>query len=149
AALASADRLLSSKKVPQRLAGLELLRLLVEKKKAVPECRERAKAYQQQHAELSEGEDLHIEVILDLQREKPSLKKSPGVMDPQARTKPVEPVARKVVLCTAATMGCLKALDDLIHEHRETPIKVHHYGEEEEELLGNLNWGFPDTNPRK
>lgn len=148
-ALASADRLLASKKLPQRAAGLELLRLLVEKKKAVPECRQRAEAYRQAHAELTEDEDLQLEVILDLQREKPSLKDALGLMVPAQRTPAVEPQAKKVTLATSAALACLKALDDLVHEHREEPIKVAGYEGNEEQLLGNATWLFPSPDVTK
>src|SRR5262245_51448658 len=149
AALASADRLLASKKVPQRLGGLELLRLMVEKKKAVPECRQRAETYRAAAKKLSEDEELHLEAILDIHRERPSLKNALGLMDPQARSKPVPPVVPKVQLCTAATMECLRSLDALVHKHREAPITLPGYGEENEELLGNVRWGFPDPHPTK
>lgn len=148
-ALASADRLLASKKQPQRAAGLELLRLLVEKKKAVAECRQRAEVYRQTYPTLTEDEDLQLEVILDVRREKPTLQNALGLMDPAARTPRMEPQARKVTLCTPAALACLKALDDLVQQHRETAIQVASYDGQEEVLLGNAQWQFPDTNPSK
>ncbi|MFO0926452.1 MAG: DUF5724 domain-containing protein [Gemmataceae bacterium] len=148
-ALASADRLLTSKKQPQRAAGLELLRLLVDKKKAVPECRARAEAYRQAHPTLTEDEDLQLEAILDVRRERPTLQNALGLMDPAARTPAIEPKARKVTLCTPAALACLKALDDLIHQHRETAIQVSSYDGQEEVLLGNAFWRFPEPESNK
>src|SRR5947209_13749507 len=70
-------------------------------------------------------------------------------MDPAARSKPPEPQARKVTLCSAAAVGCLQALDALVHEHRKTEVTVHYWHGEEQELLGNIDWGFPDPDPRR
>jgi hypothetical protein len=145
--LVSADRLLVSKKAPQRQAGLELLRVLVEKKKAVAECRQRAEAYRAAHPSPGEEEELHLEAILDIHRERPSLKNALGLMDPTALSKPIEPVPRKVILNSAAAMACLQALDQLVHKHRETPIKLAGWRGDEEEILGNVTWGFPDPDP--
>jgi hypothetical protein len=69
----SADRLLASKSQPQRLAGLELLRLLVEKKRCTPEARTRAEAYLQAHPKLNEAEQQHLNAVLDVQAEVPKL----------------------------------------------------------------------------
>jgi hypothetical protein len=142
-ALTSADRLLASKKATQRLGGLELLRLLVEKKKAVPESRQRAEAFKAKYPEPGEDEELHLEEILDVHRVRPSLNDALGLMDPALRTKPAEPKARKVKLCSAAAMACLQSLDKLIHENRQTPITIKGYEGEHEELLGDVGWGFP------
>jgi hypothetical protein len=46
AALASSQRLLESKEANQRLAGLELLRLLCDARRSIARCREQAAAYQ-------------------------------------------------------------------------------------------------------
>jgi hypothetical protein len=148
AALVSADRLLAAKKLEQRLGGLELLNLLVEKKRGVEECRRRAEAYRSWRTEVGEDEQAQLETILDVQREKPKLDNALGLMDPAQRSAPVPPVARKVVLCTPAALGCLKALDALFSQHRKVPVNVEmHYGEEEQ-LLGNIYpWLFPKPNP--
>jgi hypothetical protein len=148
AALASADRLLASGKAPQRLGGLELLRLLVESKKAVEECRERARRYQAQHPDLTDDERLHVETILDSQRATPTLDDSLGLMDPGRRTPPAEPKARKVALLTPAALGCLASLDELIRRNRQTPVTVRTYEGPQEELLGNVDaWDFPGPRP--
>ncbi len=57
---------------------------------------------------------------------------------------------RKVQFVTKAAVACLRSLDDLIHEHREEPIKVKNWrGEEREELLGNMAWNFPSPDREK
>ena len=149
-ALVSVDRLLGSKKVPQRQAGLEMLRLMVEKKRAVAECRQRAETYRQKFQPLSEEEELHLEVIFDQQREKPTLDNGLGLFDPSQCSPRLEPKKHKVVVCTAATVKLLTDLDKLIHQHRETPIQVETYDGSEEQLLGNTSWWlFPTPDVRK
>lgn len=145
-ALASADRLLASKKVPQRVGGLELLRELVAKKRATAECRTRAEEYRAKYPELSEDEALHIEAVLDIQREKPSLKNALGMMNPENRSKPIEPQAKKVTLLTPAAIACLASLNDLIAANAKTAVRFE--DEEDDELLGNVSswqWPNPDT----
>ncbi|MFO0881347.1 MAG: DUF5724 domain-containing protein [Gemmataceae bacterium] len=148
--IASADRLLTSKKEPQRRGGLELLQILVEKKKAVAECRQRALAYREHYPRFGEEEELLLEAILDVRREKPSLVNALGLIDPAARTPSVEPVARKVTLCTATTVAILKDLDRVVHEHRREAVVLHggYYGDREM-ILEDIRWGFPGPDARK
>jgi hypothetical protein len=153
-ALASADRLLAAKKSAQRLGGLELLRLLVESRKAVAECRQRAADFQNRARSLGELERLHLDAILNVQRVVPTLDDALGLMRPEERSKPVEPVARTVLLNTPAAVACLKSLDALIRKNAELPVKL--WPDEEpdedegEELLGNLSgWELPDPSPEE
>jgi HEAT repeat protein len=151
AALASADRLLASSKPNQRLGGLELLRLLVESKRAVAECRQRAEEYRARRPQLSEEEDLQTAVILDIERVVPKLDDALGLMGDLQRTPATAPEARKVSFLTPATIECLNSLDELIHSNRETQVTVSSWrGEQEEVLLGNLHaWSFPSPDPSK
>ena len=80
AVLSSADRLLHAKNPNQRLAGLELLRQMVESKRAVAECRQCAEQYRGQRPRLSEEEDLQTSVILDIERVVPKLDDALGLM---------------------------------------------------------------------
>jgi HEAT repeat protein len=151
AALASADRLLASPKPNQRLGGLELLRQLVESKRAVAECRQRAEEYRARRPQLSEEEDLQTAVILDIERVVPKLDDALGLMADLKRTPATPPQARKVSFLTSVTIECLSALDELIQGHRETQVTVSSWrGEQEEILLGNLHaWSFPSPDPSK
>jgi hypothetical protein len=144
AALASADRLLAARKAEQRLGGLELLRVLVEAKRNVAECRQRAERYREGHPQLSEQELPHVEAVLDIHRVVPTLDDALGLMDPAQRSPAVLPQVRKVTLLTPATLACLQALDELIERHKEEPVTVSGYEGQREELLGNLSsWEFP------
>jgi hypothetical protein len=145
--LTSADRLLASKKPNQRLGGLELLRQLVESKRAVAECRQRAEQYQIQRPRLGEEEQLQIDAILDIERVVPKLDDALGLLGDLKRTPAVSPKTRKVTFLTPAAIACLSAIDELLKQHQETTISVITYQGPQEELLANVNpWSFPAPN---
>jgi HEAT repeat protein len=149
AALASADRLLAARDPQQRAGGLELLQQLVEAGRAVPECRARAERFRAAGAGQSGAAEQLLETLCEEPRAAPTLENALGLMDPAQRTPPGAPRAiRGVTLGTDAARRLLRALDDVIHEHRETPAKVRLWDESErEELLGNIQWGFPAPRP--
>ncbi len=150
AALASADRLLASSKAPQRLGGLELLRQLVEAKRDVEAARERAAAYRDQRKSLDREEEKALDVILDVQRAVPRREDAFGLMGDQPRSPAVAPKSRKVAFLTPAAVACMKALDDLIHEHRNTEVTLISWDGPEEVLLGNVSrWEFPSVDAGK
>lgn len=143
AALASADRLLASRKAEPRLAGLELLRLLVDKKRGVPAARERAEKYRTEHTDLTEHEGLQVDAILDIHRVVPVLDDAFGLMKPDERTPVVPPQQRKAAFVTPAACALLKSLDELIEENGEERLTIKTWEGMSEELLGNLDYGFP------
>jgi hypothetical protein len=143
AAMASVDRLLASKKAEQRLGALELMRQQVEAKRGVAGCRERAEKYRAERKNLSEMEQLQVEVILDIERIVPTLDDALGLMNPAERTPPVPPKRRSVAFMTPAAVACLKSLDQLIAANEDTPVKLPTWEGEREELLGNVGWRFP------
>ncbi len=143
AALTSSARLLASKKAEARLAGLELLRLLVEKKKGVAGARERAQLYVSAHPALTEHEQVLLDAILDVHRVVPTLDDALGLMNPAERSPIKPPTARKVALRTPTVSALLKSLDALIEKHSETVVKIEDEDNTKEELLGNLDWDFP------
>ena len=154
AALASADRLAASKDTLQRLAGLEILRQLAASNRQRAACQARAAAYQTTRKKLSDEERGQIEGIAATSAEQVTLDDALGLMDPAERSPVVPPKARKVQFLTEAAVKCIQSLDDLVHEHRETPVKYKRWrGEETEELLGNIQYGFPapqwDEPPQK
>jgi hypothetical protein len=154
AALASADRLLAWGQPLQRHAGLELLRQLAETKRVPQECRSRAEAYRDGRLQLSEEEVKYLEAILDTGLAAATLDNALGLINPEDRSKPVPPRARKVTFMTPAALACLQSLDDLIHAHREEKVVIRddldeddgeaaEAGEGEGQLLGEVMWGFP------
>jgi hypothetical protein len=143
-ALASSERLLSTRDAQQRLAGLEILRQMSAKDRNRDQCRNRAEGYRSARRKLTAEEQLQLDGILESASGAAELDRSLGLFDAAQRSPGLAPKDCDAVFVTDAAIACLKSLDDLIHEHRETPIKIKTWrGEEKEELLGNLRWGFP------
>lgn len=149
-ALASADRLMASKPALPREAGLELLRQLHTAGRSAAAAKNRAMAFADSHAP-SKAERTHLDAMLTTAAPVWTLDDALGLMNPAARTKPVPPRKLEVKVVTPAAVACLLSLDDLIHEHRETPVPVTgHLGTKHgEQLLGNLKWGLCQINPLK
>src|SRR5262245_14575430 len=146
-ALASADRLLASSSGPQRLAGMELLRQLAEANRAAGECRRRADAYRSRRPRLSDEEQEQLNALLSPAQDTPTLDDALGLLDPADRTEPTPPRKRKVAFLTPAAVECLRSLDDLIHENRETSITYDTHSGKQQGLLGSLHrWQFPSIN---
>jgi hypothetical protein len=145
--IASADRLLAATRPEPRRAGLELLRRLAEANRCAGDCRSRAAAYGDRRRQIDPDEDRQVKAILDIGRKVPTLDDALGLLDPAERTRPVPPVRRDQTWLTAAAFRCLRSLATFIHEHRETPVSLEAVtGQKREELLGNLQWGFPQPN---
>ncbi len=138
-AIASADRLITSKDVSQRLAGLELLRQLAAAKRNLPACRERGEAYQQARKKLTREEETQLAAIAQSQKTVVSLLDALGLMNPAGRSPVKIPQKKKRTLISPAAIECLKSLDELVHEHREVPIKVDRFDGQQDELFGNVN----------
>jgi hypothetical protein len=149
AALASADRLLAAGTAPQRLAGLELLRQLTDANRCLAGIRERTAAYCQSHPKLVEAERQQIENIETARAETLTFDNALGLIrSHDDRTWPDKPVNRKVALHSPAAVKLIKALDDLIHEHRETTITAESWnGEQSQKLLGEVRYDFPSPKP--
>jgi hypothetical protein len=149
AVLASSTRLLAAKDANQRLAGLELLRMMTDAQRCVPKCRSQAQSYQADRKKLTKEEQGHLVEIATEKVAAATLNDALGLVDLTKRTPVTPPCDRKVPFITPAAVACLKALDDLVHEHRETTIRCESYGGANEELLGNVRWGFPSPDYRK
>lgn len=148
-ALASADRLTASRKLPQRLAGLELLRLLHQEKRAVAACDSRIGQYQAARADLSESEKNLIESFAEGEQEKLTLDNALGLMNPAERSQPVPPRKRKVQMTSKAAVASLLSLDAFIHQHRDKAFRTTTWqGDNQEVLLGNVASYFPQTDPK-
>lgn len=148
AVLETADRLLASRNANVRLAGLEVLRHLA--KKAPDEARQRAEAFRTAHGKLSADEKRQIEQLLKVKRVEAMPADAFGLCDLSKRTTAVKPTARKVKFITPAAVKIIEALDKLVHEHRETPVRYKNYsGEETEEPLGAIGWQFPSPDRDK
>ncbi len=153
AALESADRLLSAPSQPQRLAGLELLRLRVDEKRCVTEARARAQQYSAGHTKLNETEGRQIEVILGTGRENveaPTLGNALGLVSHEDRTWPPPPEARGVQFHSPAARRIVAALSDLFAANATQLVSFRMpSGETKPLLLSDLRHSFPDPDPKQ
>lgn len=144
--LASIDRLLEQKNDQQRLAGIELLREMAKAKREPEECL--ARVTRLRSSNLSEGEK-HI--LADLSAENTvvySLEDALGLADPKNLTRPIKPhsgtalfgIIKSVHLGSAAAAACIKALDDLVDQHRTELVEVQDWlSGMSPELIGNAS----------
>jgi len=149
AALGSADRLLASADDLQRLGGLEMLRRMAEDQRQADSCRDRARVYRNARAELTKDEALQLEGWLERAAPVATLDDGLGLFDPLQRTRPAAPKCCDVAYVTAAALACLKSIDGLINEHRETHVKIEWGDTSKEGLMGNVSWGFPRPDPER
>lgn len=148
-AIAAAQRLLQAKQAPQRQAGLELLRELVLGDRLVEPSRALATEYQTNRAKLTTTETQLLGSILEPEAEEPTLTNALGLIELTELTPLIAPQpSASAEFQTEASQACLLALDELAHEHRQTPIKIKNWQGEQEELLGNVDWNFPRIDPR-
>ncbi|MBN1318590.1 MAG: DUF4132 domain-containing protein [Anaerolineales bacterium] len=155
AVLDSVERLLAGSRVEQRLAGLELLRLMIDKDRQLGHCRTRAVKVKTQASALTKAEMNMLDVILKKETKALSLEDALGLMNPAERTPArLGPLItqrlttnNKGPLITPAAIASLKALDDLIHEKRAMPIIYESWEGPKEELLGNIQYRFPQPKP--
>jgi hypothetical protein len=141
--LAAADRLTYSHNDQQRLAGLELLRVLHEQQRSSQGCMERAAAYRESRKKLSPSETILLDPILDALHEKPTLANALGLANPAECAQVAAPLAPPVQLHPARAMANLKALDALVHEHRNQSYSADTWQGKQEMLLGANAWAFP------
>lgn len=153
--LASADRLLIARDEQQRRAGLDLLRLLVEAERVVPECSARIATYRQAREALgkglSEAERVQLAAIArasGARHEVPTLDNALGLGDPAERTAPPAPAPRPHAWISPASIADLLALDELIHEHRADAYHLDDHLGNQEVLLGTNIWRFPPSDAK-
>ncbi|MBK8915108.1 MAG: DUF4132 domain-containing protein [Phycisphaerales bacterium] len=141
AVLASATRLVASKAAPMRLAGLDLLSQMLEKRRCVDRVREIAAGYRRGRTKPDRDEQLYLEKLLDAEPETHSLQDALGLMDPSKRTPPSAPRKLDVALLSPAAQQLINLLDAAVHEHRQEPVTVRAAGEPEP--LGSIRYWFP------
>ena len=134
--LVSADRLLAGD-AQQRLAGLELLRLLSEAGRAKAEVQRRTEAHAT--TSVSAAEERQVRAVLSEKAvEIANLDYRLGLVDEAELTAPSVPRERNVRLTSPAADEALTSLDQLMHEQREQRVTVELWDGPHEELLGNL-----------
>ncbi|WP_200892473.1 DUF5724 domain-containing protein [Aliterella atlantica] len=145
-AIASAKRLLDAT-ILQRQAGLELLCQLVAKNRSVTECRTLAQAYQKQRQKQTATEKQLLDTVLADSQEVLTFDNALGLLDPTQCTAPkLGEVSQARLFVTPKAQALLAALDELVHSHRQTAIVIPSGQGTQEQLLGNMRWGFPHPN---
>jgi hypothetical protein len=148
--LASIDRLLDAKSQPQRLAGLELLRQLVENQRCLDGSRQRAATYRERHPKLNEAEQQQLDVVLDVRKEAPRLHDALGLLRHEDRTWAPTPVSRPVQFHSPATGRIVAALAELFDRNAQQIVTFKVQGGETiKRLLSDLNHGFPNPDPKR
>lgn len=147
--IATIQRLLNSKTILQRQAGLELIQEMRQQQRQIDDCINWAKTYQENQQNLSEIQIQSLNLILEQSREEPTLENALGLVNLHELTLAIPPETKQItILNSRATINCLTSLDKLIDQHRHTPIITENYQGTQEELLGNMNWSFPYPNPQ-
>jgi hypothetical protein len=148
-ALASAERLLISKSQPQRLAGLELLRELVEEKRSVESARARAEQYRAAHPTLNDAEAKQIDAVLAAGGDALTLDNALGLIRHEDRTWPEAPVSRGVQFHSPVSRLIVTALDGMLKANAQETVSFKNpNGEEWKGLLADLSYGFPHPDPK-
>ncbi len=166
AALASAERLASAKNVNQRTAGLEVLQQLCQSDRQAEACRRLASEYPARQKALSDAEKQLLDTLTEEAAAAPevTLKDGLGLFDPAHLTPVERPLeVPGLQLESEAAGALLQSLDDLVHQHREVPVRLwyaHQIDEDDEDaepgvepdegnsvLLGDLTWGLPSPYP--
>lgn len=145
----SAQRLMTAKDAPSRLAGLEILRQLCEQNRNRKQAQEIASLFSTTQKKITKEEAVQLKEIAESDRATLSLENGLGLMNPAGRTKPKQPQKKKVALVTKTAIECLKAVDELVHQQRDTSIRYRRWGEWTDDLLGAAEYGWPDINPTK
>ena len=147
-ALASADRLLASSSEPKRLAGLEILRRLVDDGRSAETARVRASDYVGSRKSLAAAERAQLDAITAPTGETHSLDDALGLLDATQRTAPLVPRPCGAALVSPAAVAAIASLDAFVHEHRDEPIVVHGWDDRTETvLLGDAGWQFAGAAP--
>jgi hypothetical protein len=149
-AIDSAQKLLDSKDILQRQAGLELLAELVKVDRSADECQSIAQSYQSKKGDKLTNPEVQLLDRISVREAQPAtLRDALGLVNLNDLYEP-KPVSCKnpVELNTAAAKSTLLAIDELIHKHSQTPVQIKDYsGETTEYLFGNLAWQFPSIDP--
>lgn len=151
-ALASSERLLAAKDANQRLAGLELLRLLGDANRSKEKCRAQAEAYKASRKKLTRDEETRLTLIAAESKSQATLDDALGLMNPAERATITPPRKIKVTTITKAAVNCLKSLEELVHQHRAESFSVTyaHTRQSFDYVLGAVNhWQFPRPDSTK
>ncbi|OYP37488.1 DUF5724 domain-containing protein [Rhodopirellula sp. MGV] len=143
-ALAIANELCLAKNKQQRLAGLELLRCLAKENRQRSACVTAASQFPEHHKRLSKDEQLQINAILKSYKPKLSPDNGFGLLNPSGRTAVTQPKKNRRQTISAASRKLLHSLDELIDQHRDTPISFLHGAQDVTAPLAQAEEAFVD-----
>lgn len=150
AALESSSRLLARGDRNQRLAGLELLRQLAEGDRSRAKCQTAATEYRAARKSLTKEEETQLAAIATSDRVALTLDNGLGLMNPEGRSKVVAPKKKNVLAISKAAIACLKALDELVHTHRQTIVTVQAWKKVEQKPFGEISqYDFTRFDPKR
>ena len=150
-ALASAERLLAADSQPVRLGGLDLLHEMIEGGRSVEKSRALAAEFKRMRKPLGQTETGILTRILGDTPQTLSLEEGLGLYDPTDRTPPTVPQSQAHLLqankslVSQAAWENIKSLDAWVHAHRNQNVTLQTWEGEQEQLLGNLTWNFPQV----
>ena len=141
--LACAQRLMESKALLPRLAGLDLLQQMKKQERSVDETRAAAEAYHARGRRFAQEEQTYLNTLLQEEAVQITLDNALGLMDPAERTPPTPPRQRNAQLSSAAARELIKLMDGVAHDYRDVSIAVKKYtGDSEEQPLGSADHGL-------
>ncbi|MBC7804757.1 MAG: DUF4132 domain-containing protein [Akkermansiaceae bacterium] len=145
--LQSGERLTGAKDANQRVAGLDLLTQMVEKKREPVRAKAIVTGFVAARADkLTAAEKAMVEPLTSDTHVKATLEDALGLMD-KAKLTPFDAprLPKEVPLLTSITaLRILREIAALVEKYKETPITGKSYNDDEEEiLLGNARWNFP------
>jgi uncharacterized protein DUF5724/uncharacterized protein DUF4132 len=140
-AVASAERLIASGKKLQRLAGWEILRLMIEADRAVNSCRKILETQTTDEKTLTDDEQRFIDQISQEEIEPVTLEDGLGLFNPKEFSR-AEPVRDLGVRChSKAAVRILRSLHEVVLEHSDTLITLDTGSGSEEVPLGSGHVG--------
>lgn len=147
-ALQSGERLTSAKDANQRVAGLDLLTQMVEKKREPVRAKAIVTGFVAARADkLTAAEKAMTEPLTSDTHEVVTLDNALGLLDHTKLSKPVAPVERnRYTYRTESSRHIIDGLNEFIEKHKETPVPIRNYSDDSTEtLLGNITyvWYFP------
>lgn len=149
-AIESGERLTASRDANQRVAGLDLLTQLVEKKRSPDQARALVVRFAQARAgKLTSAEKAMLEPLTNAQHEKPTLENALGLMDDARRTVAPRPAERsRFVYVTESAPAIVAGLNEFAQRHKELPVGGKNYNDDAvETLLGNVTYPWQFAQP--
>ncbi|WP_020472505.1 DUF5724 domain-containing protein [Zavarzinella formosa] len=150
--LSSIDRLLAGKDANQRVAGIELARQMIGKKRQADAARDKLIAYRDEKGKrLPKAEAETIEHLLNPASAPASLEDGLGLMNQDELTTGTTPKRQKIKLATPAAVELIKSLDAFIHANKDKTFTYETWRKDKiEAVIGSVNhYSFPTPDIKK